>query len=128
MNKLEYRNGLLYTSIELQHGGKKTIVDNVIVDTGASETIILTDYLENLDVPLTDDDELVKSSGYGGMVFSAIRKRIDKISLGDIALDGLKLDFGVIDPFERVNGLIGLNFLKSAGVIIDLCDLTIYKK
>jgi len=77
MNKLEYRDGLLYTSIELQHGEKKTIVDNVIVDTGASETIILT-----------DDDELVKSSGYGGMVF----------------------------------------FLRSAGVIIDLYDLTIYKK
>lgn len=128
MNKLEYRNGLLYTSIELQQGGRKTIVDNVIVDTGASETIILTDYLEELAVPLTDDDELVKSSGYGGMIFSAIRKKIDKISLGDISLGGLKLDFGVIDPFERVNGLIGLNFLKSAGVIIDLSNLTIYKK
>lgn len=128
MSKLEYRNGLLYTSIELQQGGRKTIVDNVIVDTGASETIILTDYLEELDVPLTDDDELVKSSGYGGMVFSAIRKKIDKISLGDISVDSLKLDFGVIDPFERVNGLIGLNFLKSVGVIIDLSDLTIYKK
>lgn len=128
MSKLEYRNGLLYTSIELQQGNRKTIVNNVIVDTGASETIILTDYLEELNVPLTDDDELVKSSGYGGMVFSAIRKKIDKISLGDISIDGLKLDFGVIDPFERVNGLIGLNFLKSAGVIIDLSDLTIYKK
>lgn len=128
MNKLKYRNGLLYTSIELQQGSRKTIIDNVIVDTGASETIILTDYLEELDVPLNDDDELVKSSGYGGMVFSAIRKKIDKISLGDISLDGLKLDFGVIDPFERVNGLIGLNFLKSAGVIIDLNNLTIYKK
>lgn len=78
MNKLECRNGLLYTSIELQQGGRKTIVDNVIVDTGASETIILTDYLEELDVPLTDDDELVKSSGYGGMVFSAIRKKLIK--------------------------------------------------
>ncbi len=128
MSKLEYRNGLLYTSIELQQGSRKIIVNNVIVDTGASETIILTDYLEELNVSLTDDDELVKSSGYGGMLFSAIRKKIDKISLGDISIDGLKLDFGVIDPFERVNGLIGLNFLKSAGVIIDLSDLTIYKK
>lgn len=128
MNKLEYRNGLLYTSIELEQGDRKTIINNVIVDTGASDTIILTDYLEELDVPLTDDDELVKSSGYGGIVFSAIRKKIDKISLGDITLKSIKLDFGVIDPFERVNGLIGLDFLKEAGVIIDLRDLTIYKK
>ncbi|MDQ2086340.1 hypothetical protein RBH29_07845 [Herbivorax sp. ANBcel31] len=50
MNELQYRNGLLYTSVILSHGNKSIMIDNVIVDTGAFHTIILTDYLEELDV------------------------------------------------------------------------------
>lgn len=57
-------------------------IDNVIVDTGAAHTIILSDYLEELDVELSDTDELVKASGYGGMVYGAVRKKMDKIEFG----------------------------------------------
>ena len=128
MYNLHYKHGLLYTSVILQHGGESIIVDDVIVDTGAFHTIILTDYLEGLEVEFEEDDELVKSSGYGGIQLTSVRKKIDKIRIGDISLENIKVDFGIIDPYERINGLIGLDFLCSAGVIIDLVDLTIYKK
>ncbi|WP_352420683.1 retropepsin-like aspartic protease [Proteiniborus sp.] len=128
MYNLHYKNGLLYASIILQEGDKSIIVEDVIVDTGAYHTIILTDYLEDLDAEFTEDDELVKSSGYGGLQMSSVRKKIDKVTIGDISLTNMKIDFGEIDPYERVNGLIGLDFLRSVGVIIDLVDLTMYKK
>lgn len=128
MYNLHYKNGLLYASIILQEGDKSVIIDDVIVDTGAYHTIILTDYLEDLDVAFTEDDELVKSSGYGGLQMSSVRKKIEKVMIGDISLTNMKIDFGEIDPYERVNGLVGLDFLRTAGVIIDLVDLTIYKK
>lgn len=128
MYNLHYKNGLLYASIILQEGDKSVIVDDVIVDTGAYHSIILTDYLEDLDVAFTEDDELVKSSGYGGLQMSSVRKKIEKVTIGDISLTNMKIDFGEIDPYERVNGLVGLDFLRSAGVIIDLVDLTMYKK
>ncbi|SCG82752.1 hypothetical protein DW1_1179 [Proteiniborus sp. DW1] len=128
MYNLHYKDGLLYASIILQEGDKSVIIDDVIVDTGAYHTIILTDYLEDLDVAFTEDDELVKSSGYGGLQMSSVRKKIEKVTIGDISLTNMKIDFGEIDPYERVNGLVGLDFLRSAGVIIDLVDLTMYKK
>lgn len=128
MYNLHYKNGLLYASVFLQEGDKSITIDDVIVDTGAYHTIMLTDFLENLDVSFTEDDELVKSSGYGGLQMSSVRKRIDKVTIGNISLTNMKIDFGEIDPYERVNGLIGLDFLRSAGVIIDLVDLTMYKK
>ena len=40
----------------------------------------------------------------------------------------MKIDFGEIDPNERVNGLIGLDFLRKAGVVLDLVDLVMYIK
>jgi hypothetical protein len=128
MYNLHYKNGLLYASVILREGDKSIIINDVIVNTGAYHTIILADYLEDLDVAFTEDDELVKSSGYGGLQMSSVRKRIDKLTIGDISLTNMKVDFGEIDPCERVNGLIGLDFLRSAEVIIDLVDLTMYKK
>lgn len=128
MHKLQYKKGLLYTSISLMHEGQCITIPDVIIDTGAFHTILLTDYLAQLDVGFSDEDELVKASGYGGAVYSAVRKKVDKIQMGDIFINDIKLDFGVIDPQERVNGLIGLDFLRAAGVIIDLVESTVYKK
>ena len=128
MQKLNLKYGLLYTSINLVHDGKKIIIDNVIIDTGAFHTIIAPEFLDELDVGFSEDDRLVKASGYGGTICYSVRKRIDKIFCGDITLENIKLDFGDIDLNERVNGLSGLDFLRAAGVIIDLVDLNMYKK
>lgn len=128
MKNLQLKDGLLYTSITLKHGNKSVLVDDVIIDTGAFHTIIATDYLEKMDVEFSDDDELVKASGYGGTVCYSVRKRIDYIECGDLNVKDIKLDFGEIDPNERVNGLIGLDFLRKAGVVLDLVDLVMYKK
>lgn len=128
MYNLQYKDGLLYASVVLELNEKSVIVDNVIIDTGAFHTIILSDFLDNLEAEFLEDDILVKSSGYGGNQLSSVRKKIDKISIGDISLSNSKIDFGQIDPFDRVNGLIGLDFLMGAGVLIDLDELTICKK
>lgn len=68
MHKLVLKNGLLYTAITLRHDGKSVMVEEVIIDTGAFQTIIAADYLESMDVGFSDDDELVKASGYGGTI------------------------------------------------------------
>ena len=128
MENLQFKNGLLYTSIILKHGNKSVLVDNVIIDTGAFHTILATDYLEDMDVEFSEDDELVKASGYGGTVCYSVRKRIDYLECGNLKVEDIKLDFGEIDPNERVNGLIGMDFLRKAGVVLDLVDLVMYKK
>lgn len=125
MEKLKFKNGLLYTDIKLTHEGKSVTIEDVIVDTGASHTIILPDYLETMDIGFSNDDTIVKASGYGGTVEYSVRKLIDKISLGNIEVENIRLDFGQIDPYERVNGLLGLDFLKEAKVVIDLSDDTL---
>lgn len=119
---------MLYTSITLKYEDKYIEVDDVIIDTGAFHTIIALDYLEKMDVSFSDEDELVKASGYGGTVSYSVRKKMYSLECEDIKINDIKIDFGVIDPNERVNGLIGLDFLRKAGVILDLVDLVMYKK
>lgn len=122
--KLHLKNGLLYTSIEIEHEGKNIVVNDVIVDTG----IISPDFLEELQAEFTNEDMLIEAYGYGGASSYAVRKRIDTISCGDIRLNDFRIDFGQIDPDEKVNGLLGLDFFREAGIVLDIADLKMYRK
>lgn len=128
MEKLIYKNGLLYTNLILFHDGKEVIVEDVIIDTGAFHTIISPVFLEELDTEVALDDEIVNAYGLGGGMCSSLRKRIDKVSIGEINIKNMKIDFGEIDSEDRVNGLIGLDFLKTAKIIIDVDDNKIFLK
>lgn len=48
---------------------------------------------------------------------SSVRKKIEKVTIRDISLTNMKIDFGEIDPYERVNGHVGLDFFK-----VSRCD------
>lgn len=126
--EIEYKDGLIYTSIKLTHENNTVIVDNVIIDTGAFHTIITTDFLEELGAEFSNEDKLIEATGYGGATSYAVRKGIDGISCGDIELSDFKIDFGEIDPKERVNGLLGLDFLMKAELVLDLVNLVMYNK
>ncbi|WP_010252864.1 retropepsin-like aspartic protease [Acetivibrio cellulolyticus] len=126
--RLPFKHGLLYAEVELENKGKKVLISDVIVDTGAAHSIFLADYLNDLDIDIEENEELVVTYGYGGYANSSLRKRIEKISIGNIQLRDFKIDFGEIDPDERINGLLGLDFLKGAKVLIDLDELKIVMK
>jgi len=128
MVNLTFKHGLLYAEVELENNGKKVLISDVIVDTGAAHSIFLADYLNDLEIDIEENEELVVTYGYGGYANSSLRKRIEKISIGNIQLRDFKMDFGEIDPVERINGLLGLDFLKGAKVLIDLDELKIDMK
>ena len=125
---MQFKNGLIYANLTITHEGKKIEIDDVIIDTGASHTVVLPDFLYEHEIGFDEDDELVVMSGIGGAEASAVKKRIESISIGDIFLKDVVIDFGVVDPKDRVNGLVGLDFLKTAKIVIDLDEMTLYKK
>jgi hypothetical protein len=46
MINIEFRDGLLFTSIKIDFRGKRLWLDNVVIDTGASESILSPDAVE----------------------------------------------------------------------------------
>ena len=57
----------------------------------------------------------MNSIGIGGEQY-CFSKRIDLVKLGDKIFQIVEIDFGTLDGFD-VNGLIGLNLLKTGGII-----------
>ncbi len=121
---IEYRDGLLFTSIEISYKGKSKIIENIVIDTGASQSLISQDCVDDIDIKVSGEDEITTSYGIGGKEHAFV-KTIDKVQVGEFCLDNCSLDFTSF-LYEDINGLLGLDILLNAGFIIDLKTLKMY--
>lgn len=117
---IKYEEGLLFTTIEIHFKDKSKIVNNIVIDTGASMSIISPDIVDDIGIFAEADDRIVSSMGIGGNIHNSFEKNVDMIKIGNKGLDNIKLDFGIIDPKGKINGLLGLDILIELGVLIDL--------
>ncbi|MDQ2088124.1 aspartyl protease family protein [Herbivorax sp. ANBcel31] len=121
--KIEYRQGLIFTEMKLRFKGKSKIIENVVIDTGAAETIISPDVVDEIGIFAEINDTVNSFYGVGGSLHNFFSKNVDSIEMEELELKDLKLDFGIIDPRGEINGLIGLDILIKIGAIIDLKNL-----
>ncbi|KOA18745.1 retroviral aspartyl protease [Clostridium homopropionicum DSM 5847] len=122
--KIAFKNELLHTSLEIIYKGKTKIVNDMIIDTGASHTIISPDAVIELDVEPEGQDEFVTMYGIGGEQY-AYRKSIEGIKMCNHELKDIKIDFGLVDDYGKINGLLGLDILLNLNVNIDLKNFTL---
>jgi hypothetical protein len=123
--KMEYRDGLIFTEIKLNFRGKTKIIENVVIDTGAAETIISPDVVNDLGIYAELNDKVNSFYGVGGSLHNFFSKNVDILGMDTFELRDVKLDFGIIDPRGEINGLIGLDLLIKVGAIIDLKNMNI---
>lgn len=123
--KIDLVNGLLQTSITLIYKGQTLTVDKVVIDTGASHTLLSADIVSEIGVFFKTGDEIVSAFGVGGEE-SCFRKTFDNVQLGSFQIENFKLDIGTLHEKIAVNGLLGLDLLMKANIILDLSKLRMY--
>lgn len=123
--RLDYRDGLLFIAIEITYKGRTKRIENIVIDTGAAESLISPDAVDDIDILPSMEDDVVTLMGVGGNEHHSFVKKIDVLRIGDFKLTDIDVDFGIIDPLGRINGLIGLDVLINAGVKIDLKEFTL---
>lgn len=101
-------------------------LDNVLLDTGSGGTVFRMDEVDKLDITIEKDDTIEIISGVGGVEF-VYKKNVDEISLGNLEIRNFIIEVGVMDYGFEINGIIGMDFLKEVGAIIDLDKMAIYK-
>jgi len=126
MVKLQLRYGLPFCSIKLIYKGKEMILDDVLLDTGSGGTVFKMDKVEEIGITIEEDDIIETISGIGGSEF-VYKKHVDSISMGDLNLDNFKVEIGVMDYGFEINGIVGIDFLKSVGAVIDLDKMLVKK-
>ncbi|QDH22640.1 retropepsin-like aspartic protease [Saccharibacillus brassicae] len=115
---IEYRDGLLFTEITVHFNKKKKVISNVVIDTGASHSLISQDEVDEIGIQVSMDDEIITSYGIGGKEH-AFSKKIEGIQIGDCTLEDVYIDFTSF-KYHNINGLLGLDVLTKGEFNIDL--------
>jgi len=123
--RIDLVDGLLQTSITIIYKGHSLTIDKLVIDTGASHTLISADAVADIGVYFETGDEIVSAFGIGGEE-SCFRKAFDAVALGDFQIERFKLDVGVLHEKLGINGLLGLDLLMAAKIVIDLSELLMY--
>lgn len=117
--KIYKYDGLICTDISIKFNGKIKVLNNIVVDTGAVQSIINSLVVEDLDIVPRFLDELSTTIGIGGEM-SFFSKLIDEVKIGNKAFKNIEMDFGEIDSKGEIKGLIGLDILENLRAIIDV--------
>jgi predicted aspartyl protease len=126
MVKLSIDFGLPFCTVTLVHEGKSLSMDKVLLDTGSGGTVFKMDNISDLNITIEKNDTIEAISGIGGKEF-VYRKNIDKIKFGDFEIENFMIEVGIMDYDFEINGILGMNFLKKVGAIIDLDKMAVYK-
>ncbi|MGL5066478.1 MAG: retropepsin-like aspartic protease [Sarcina sp.] len=124
MVNFEFKYGLLFCSIDVMYKGCNMQIDNILIDTGSGGTILKMDLVEEIGITIEVTDSIECIQGVGGNEF-VYKKSIDKIGLGELFVENLKVEIGVMDYGFEINGILGIDFLQAINAVIDLNELTI---
>ena len=125
--KIYKYDGLLCTDISITFGEKTKVLNNIVIDTGAVQSIINSLVVEDLDIVPRFLDELSTTIGIGGEM-SFFSKLIDEVKISDKVFKSIEMDFGEIDSKGEIMGLIGLDILEKLRAVIDIEISNIYYK
>lgn len=122
--QLTFRHDLAFVTATLTYSGVSIEIANVLVDTGAASTIINADLAADAGVFVSPTDTLRRLRGVGGHehVFS---RRVDRFAIGDHGVSDFEIEIGEMDYGFQLGGILGMDFLRAAGAVIDLGRLTI---
>ena len=118
--------GLPFCNINLSYNGKCILIDNVLLDTGSGGSVFKMDVVEAVGITIEDNDTIEAISGIGGSEF-VYKKDVDSIVLGDLELDSFKIEVGVMDYGFEINGILGMDFMKKVGAVINLAEMKVTK-
>jgi predicted aspartyl protease len=118
---------LICTDLTVTFNGKSKVLKNVVIDTGAAQSILNSACVEDLGIVPSTSDKILKTKGIGGEM-KFFYRHIDEIKIGNDVLLNMEIDFGNIDPKGEIMGLIGLDLLNRLRAVIDVEIPSVYEK
>jgi len=122
--QLTLRHDLAFVTATLTYRGTTVSVPGVLVDTGAASTVINADLAADAGIFLEPGDKLRTLRGVGGREYVFVRD-VDRLAIGENGLDGFEVEIGALDYGLEIGGILGMDFLRATGAVVDLDRLTI---
>ncbi len=119
-------DGLPFIHVTVVFRGKCLHLSDVLIDTGSTGTVFHADRFAEVGVEPEPQDVTHLIRGIGGTEF-VYSKTLDAICLDDIVLSFFSAEIGLMDYGYPMDGIIGFDFVRSAGLLIDADKLEVRK-
>ena len=120
-------DGLPFVDVTIFFREKSLHLDNVLLDTGSAGTIFHADRVAEIGVEPEPQDITHLIRGIGGTEF-VYSKIIDTVCLDDFLLHSFSVEIGPMDYGYALEGIVGFDLIRLAGLIIDAKNMEIRKK
>lgn len=118
MNITEYY-GLPFISMTIIFRGKELTLEKVLLDTGSASTLLNADVVQEIAMVPEENDIVDMIRGVGGVEY-VYAKNLDLIMVGEVLIEDFQVEIGSMDYGMEIEGILGFNFLKQAGAVIDV--------
>lgn len=118
MNLTEY-DGLPFVSITILFRGRELTLDKVLLDTGSASTLLNSDTVQEIGIVPEENDTVDIIRGVGGVEY-VYTKYLDAIIVEEARLTDFQVELGNMDYGMEIEGILGFNFLKQIGGVIDV--------
>ena len=122
--RLSLRDNLPFTVVTVVYRGKPITLPEVLIDTGSARTILSADVVADIEIVPAADDILytIRSVGGSEVVFS---RQVDSLQVGERHLKDFEIEVGGMDYGFEIHGILGMDFLRQSGAILDLAEMSI---
>jgi hypothetical protein len=122
-------DGLPIVSVSLGYKGRILILNNVLLDTGCSNTIFDTDEVEEVGLIIDrKNGRPTRMYGVSGESELCFEQTVRDLEIDHFLLDSFQLQLGITKETYGFNGILGNDFMIRSGLVIDLKGKTAYKK
>jgi hypothetical protein len=109
--------------------GEKLQLNNVLVDTGCSDTIFDTDLMSKIGLYVDYVNGIpTKMYGVGGTGEVCNQQKVDGLLVDGQELDQFPLQLGITLDIYGFDGFIGLDFMMGMNMLIDFSTLGVSYK
>ena len=117
--RLLLKDNLPFTEVILNYRGIEFEIPDVLIDTGSASTILVADLVAEAGIEPEMSDILYTIRGVGGTeaVFS---RQVDSLQVGPAMVKDFEIEIGGMDYGFEINGILGMDYMLRAGMIIDL--------
>lgn len=124
MSNISINHGLPFITVTLRANNQQLRVDNVLLDTGSAASVFKTDDLESIGVFVAATDRVRFMHGIGGRE-AVVEKTIEGLEIGNLTVSSFSIQLGALDYGFELNGILGMDFLRLSGAIVNLRTLVI---
>ena len=122
--QLQLKDNLPFVTLTVGNKEETVEIANILVDTGSASTVLAADSLVQIGIEPSPEDILHTIRGVGGTEVVYLRK-VDFLEVGESKVTDFEIEVGGMDYGFEISGILGMDFLKASGAIIDLHELQI---